>query len=397
MVKTLARLLPKDYCYMLLCTLIFSSMLEANYSYSDYRDYPFTETEFKLEKISDGLNYPWGMTFLDDTHLLITEKDGALLKVNVDTGDKTSITHSIQSIRFRGGGASDQGGLLDVYAHTADGYIYFTYSHDLKKTASQKQKERHSSSAIARGRLVNNRIVDLETLLIATPSQKGKKHYGSRILIKDNFLYAGFGERDLGMIAQDPRKHPGSIVRINLDGTIPSDNPSSTTRPNWLPEVYQIGVRNSQGIALSPHDNEVYFSNHGPRGGDFVGVVKHSGNYGWKKIAWGGTEYSGFRIGTVPFSSEFEMPLITWVPSIGIGTIQFYKGNMFPDWEGDMLVSGLSGRCLIRLAFVDGRIASEEVIFKNKIGRIRDFEIDAAGNIFLISDDGSSGLWRLTK
>ena len=91
------------------------------------------------------------------------------------------------------------------------------------------------------------------------------------------------------------------------------------------------------------------------------------------------------------------MPLITWVPSIGIGTIQFYKGNIFPDWEGDMLVSGLSGRCLIRLAFVDGRIASEEVIFKNKIGRIRDFEIDAAGNIFLISDDGSSGLWRLTK
>ena len=397
MLKTLAKVVPKDYCYMFLCTLMFSSMLEANHSYSDYRDYPLTETEFKLEKISDGLNYPWGMTFVDDKHLLITEKDGALFKVNVGTGEKTLITHSIQSIRFGGGGASDQGGLLDAYAHAADGYIYFTYSHDLKKTASQKQKERHSSSAIARGRLLNNEIVDLETLLIATPSQKGKKHYGSRILIKDNFLYAGFGERDRGMIAQDPRKHPGSIVRINLDGTIPSDNPSSTTRPNWLPEIYQIGVRNSQGIALSPHDNEVYFSNHGPRGGDFVGVVKHSGNYGWKKIAWGGTEYSGFRIGTVPFSSEFEMPLITWVPSIGIGTIQFYKGKMFPDWEGDMLVSGLSGRCLIRLSFVDGRIASEEVIFKNKIGRIRDFEIDAAGNIFLISDDGSSGLWRLTK
>jgi quinoprotein glucose dehydrogenase len=376
---------------------MFSSMLEAEYSYSDYQDYPLTKTEFRLEKVGDGLNYPWGMTFIDERHLLITEKDGALYKVNIGTGEKTLITHSIQSIRFGGGGASDQGGLLDVYAHATDGYIYFTYSHDLKKTSSQKQKERHSSSAIARGRLVNNEIVDLQTLLIATPSQKGKKHYGSRLLIKDNFLYAGFGERDLGMIAQDPRKHPGSIVRINLDGTIPSDNPASTTRPNWLPEVYQIGVRNSQGIALSPHDNEVYFSNHGPRGGDFVGVVKHGSNYGWKKIAWGGTEYSGFRIGTVPFSREFEMPLITWVPSIGIGTIQFYKGNIFPDWEGDMLVSGLSGRCLIRLAFVDGRIATEEVIFKNKIGRIRDFEIDTSGNIFLISDDGSSGLWKLTK
>ena len=210
-------------------------------------------------------------------------------------------------------------------------------------------------------------------------------------------MYAGFGERDLGMIAQDPRKHPGSIVRINLDGTIPGDNPAFTTHLNWLPELYQIGVRNSQGITVSPHDSEVYFSNHGPRGGDFIGLAQHGGNYGWKHIAWGGTKYNGFRIGDVPFSKEFDIPLITWVPSPGVGSIHFYSGKVFPEWEGDLLVSALKGKCLIRLDFLGGRIVSEEIIFKNTIGRIRDFEIDDAGNIFLISDDADSGLWKLSK
>ena len=395
MINFWCSMTKKKYSLIILFTLFFSTVLKAEHSFSNYRDYPVTETTFKIEKVADSLSYPWGMSFIDKEHLLVTEKGGALLKINVNTGEKIDIAHNIQSIRFDGGGASDQGGLLDVYTH--DDYIYFTYSHDLKASVSQKAKERHSSSAVARGRLENNKVIDLEVLLIAAPSQKGKKHYGSRIAIKDNILYAGFGERDLGMIAQDPRKHPGSIVRINLDGTIPGDNPAFTTHLNWLPELYQIGVRNSQGITVSPHDSEVYFSNHGPRGGDFIGLAQHGGNYGWKHIAWGGTKYNGFRIGDVPFSKEFDIPLITWVPSPGVGSIHFYSGKVFPEWEGDLLVSALKGKCLIRLDFLGGRIVSEEIIFKNKIGRIRDFEVDDAGNIFLISDDADSGLWKLSK
>jgi|MEHZ01.6.fsa_nt_MEHZ011624276.1_4 glucose/arabinose dehydrogenase len=395
MINFWCSMTKKKYSLIILFTLFFSTVLKAEHSFSNYRDYPVTETTFKIEKVADSLSYPWGMSFIDKEHLLVTEKGGTLLKINVNTGEKIDIAHNIQSIRFDGGGASDQGGLLDVYTH--DDYIYFTYSHDLKASVSQKAKERHSSSAVARGRLENNKVIDLEVLLIAAPSQKGKKHYGSRIAIKDNILYAGFGERDLGMIAQDPRKHPGSIVRINLDGTIPGDNPAFTTHLNWLPELYQIGVRNSQGITVSPHDSEVYFSNHGPRGGDFIGLAQHGGNYGWKHIAWGGTKYNGFRIGDVPFSKEFDIPLITWVPSPGVGSIHFYSGKVFPEWEGDLLVSALKGKCLIRLDFLGGRIVSEEIIFKNKIGRIRDFEVDDAGNIFLISDDADSGLWKLSK
>lgn len=383
--------------YLIVVLAIFSSVSKADYSYSNYKEYPLTSVKFKLERVIDNLSYPWGMSFIDEAHLLVTEKHGSLLKINVNTGEKTSISHDIPSVRFHRAGAYGQGGLLDVYAHLIDDYIYFTYSHDLKKSESQKLKERHSSSAVARGKLVNNKIVDLETLLIATPSQKGKKHYGARIAVQNNVLYAGFGERDAGMIAQDPRKHPGSIVRIHLDGGLPSDNPAMTTKSHWLPELYQIGVRNSQGIAVSPNGSEVYFSNHGPRGGDFVGIAKHGGNYGWKHIAWGGTEYTGLRIGSAPFSREFNVPLITWVPSIGVGSIHFYQGNTFPEWEGDLLVSALRCQCLIRLDFTNGKIVGEELIFKNKMGRIRDFEIDNIGNIYLISDDPSSSLWRLSK
>ena len=116
-------------------------------------------------------------------------------------------------------------------------------------------------------------------------------HWGSRIVINKNLLYAGFGERGLGMIAQDPSKHPGSIIRIYIDGSIPKDNPHHTNKPNWLPEIYQIGVRNPQGMAISPKNKKIYFSQHGPRGGDNIGILKKSGNYGWKVVAWGGTEY----------------------------------------------------------------------------------------------------------
>ncbi len=389
-------MLGKIHCCLIFFALVCSAALRAEYNFSNYKKYSVTKTKFELERVVGNLQHPWGMSFIDDEHILITEKNGTLLKIHVKSGVKIPITHDIQSIRFSGG-ASEQGGLLDVYFHNPDGYIYFTYSHDLKKSKSETKKDRRSSSAIARGRLAGNRVVDLEVLLIATPSQKGKKHYGSRILIKDDLLFAGFGERGLGMIAQDPRKHPGSIVRIKTNGDIPKDNPASTSNLNWLPEVFQIGIRNSQGMAVSPHDQEVYFSNHGPRGGDFIGVVRKSGNYGWKNVAWGGSEYSGFRIGETPFLSEFDMPVKTWVPSIGIGSIHFYQGEVFPEWNGDLLISALSGKCLIRLDFEKNTIVGEEIIFRNEIGRIRDFEIDDAGNIFLISDEADSSLWKLSK
>ena len=117
-------------------------------------------------------------------------------------------------------------------------------------------------------------------------------------------MYAGIGERDQGMIAQDPTKHPGSIIRIKIDGAIPDDNPKYAGYPDWLPEIFQIGLRNPQGISKSPHDGNIYFSQHGPMGGDNIATVKFGGNLGWKNIAWGGKEYSGKKIGNRPFKKN---------------------------------------------------------------------------------------------
>jgi len=210
-------------------------------------------------------------------------------------------------------------------------------------------------------------------------------------------LYAGFGERGLGMIAQDPSKHPGSIIRINIDGSIPKDNPHHTNKPNWLPEIYQIGVRNPQGMAISPKNKKIYFSQHGPRGGDNIGILKKSGNYGWKVVAWGGTEYYGAKIGTEPFKKKYDLPIISWVPSIGVGQINFYSGNTFPEWDGNLIVSATKAGLLFRLVLENDKVVEQEIILNNEIGRIRDFEVGANGDIFLIVDDNDSSLWHLSR
>ena len=366
----------------------------AETSIEDYRKYNVTKTKFMLEKSAKGLSYPWALTFIDKTNVLITEKDGRLYKVDVLTGEKQKIKHNIPHIRYDGGG---QGGLLDVYFNPQDGFTYFTYSHKSAKLTRSKQLSRKSSTAIARGKLIGNEIKDFEILLIAKPEFLENRHYGSRIAIKGDDLFASFGERGQGMISQDPLKHPGSIIRIKTNGAIPQDNPRFIEKKDWLPEIYMIGVRNPQGIVVSPHDNEIYFSSHGPRGGDHVGEVEFGSNYGWKDIAWGGREYYGLGIGNAPFKDGYKKPLISWVPSMGISSIQFYEGKAFPEWQGDLLVASLNGQSLIRLNLENSEIVAKEIIFSDKIGRVRDFKIDYNGNIYLISDSPKSYLWKLSK
>ena len=370
------------------------SSVQSKEEFSNYKKYGLTKTKFKLEVVAKKLGHPWALTFIDNKYLIVTERSGGIYKINIKTGKKQEIKHYIQHINHDSG---SQGGLLDSYFNKTDGFIYFTYSHDFKELKLNKKPSNASSTAIARGKLVGNELKELEILLIAQPKQSTNKHFGSRIAIKDNMLYAGFGERDMGMISQDATKHPGSIIRIETSGEIPKDNPKFKGRNDWLPEIYVIGIRNPQGIAVSPHDHQVYFSNHGPNGGDFIGKAKSGANYGWKDIAWGGTEYSGFSIGDSPFKKKYAKPIKTWVPSMAISSIQFYQGDVFPEWKGDLIICSLNGKSLVRLDYENNKIIGEEIIFKNKIGRIRDFEIDNQGNIYLVSDSPNAKLWKLSK
>jgi len=337
--------------------------------------------EVKLIEVAKRLAEPWGMTFVDDNNLLITEKTGDIVRVDMKTGKKHPIKHELDFYYF------GQGGLLDILYK--DGYIYVSYSED--------RGEGNSSTSIARG-TYNDKEIIFKNIFRAEPPISSGYHFGSRIVIKDDYLFASVGERGGGMIAQDGSKHPGSIIRIHIDGSIPDDNPKFVNQPDWLPEIYQIGIRNPQGMYISPFDGKIYISNHGAKGGDFFGEVKFGENYGWNVIGWGGTNYSGTKIGDgSAWKPGFTKPLWTWTPSIAVCNILIYDGGTYPEWKGDVLVTSLKYRTLYRLDFENGKVINQHVVFEDKIGRIRDIEVNSKGEIFLINADSYASLWKLEK
>ena len=264
--------------------------------------------------------------------------------------------------------------------------IYISYS--------ENRGDWKTSTSVARGKF-NTTNINFKNIFQANPPIDSGYHFGSRLVIKDNHLYITAGERGKGMIAQDVKQHPGSIIRINLDGSIPKDNPKFKNKKDWLPEIYQIGVRNPQGMALSPFDNKIYMTNHGARGGDWFGTANYGENYGWKILGWGGTNYSGSKIGP-KWKPGFTKAIKYWVPSIAVSAMTIYKGNEFSEWNGDALITSLKDKSLRKIKFKDSKFISEEIIFKGKIGRIRDIKIHKeTGEIYMLSDNGE--LWRMYK
>ncbi|MBT3938372.1 MAG: PQQ-dependent sugar dehydrogenase [Pelagibacterales bacterium] len=324
-----------------------------------------------------SLDYPWGLTFINDNELLISEKNGKIKLINLTTKKIKEIEHNLNYSSY------GQGGLLDIiYKNNT---IWISYSED---RASSK-----TSTSIAKA-IYNSTKMNFKNIFQAHPPIKSGYHFGSRLAIQDNYLYASVGERGKGMIAQDGSKHPGSIIRINIDGSIPKDNPKFNGMDDWLAEIYQIGVRNPQGLTLSPFDNKIYISNHGARGGDWFGEVKKRENYGWKILGWGGTNYSGSKIGP-KWKEGFTKAIYYWIPSIGTGAITIYNGKEFKEWNGHALISSLKDQSLRKLIFTDIQKIKEDIIFSDKIGRIRDIQVHPYnGKIYFLSENK---LWLMEK
>ncbi len=334
--------------------------------------------DIKFDKIYDDLDKPWSLTFIDKENVLITEKKGKLLILNLKDKSFNEIQHNL-SINSLG-----QGGLLDILYE--NGQVYVSYA--------ENRGNWETSTSVAKGSFNKNKIV-FKNIFRAEPPIESGYHFGSRLAIKDNHLYITAGERGKGMIAQDFTKHPGSIIRINLDGSIPKDNPKFNGKKDWLPEIFQIGVRNPQGIALSPFDKKIYLSNHGAKGGDWFGVANLGENYGWKILGWGGTNYSGTKIGP-KWKQGFTKAIKYWVPSIAVSAITIYKGKRFSEWNGDALITSLKDQSLRRIKFKNNSLIEEEIIFKGNIGRIRDIKIKKeTGDLYLLSDNGE--IWRIYK
>tara|TARA_B100000767_G_scaffold129031_1_gene122719 strand:+ start:433 stop:1494 length:1062 start_codon:yes stop_codon:yes gene_type:complete len=335
-------------------------------------------SEIKLEKIIGNLNKPWSLSFIDDENIILTEKNGKISTLNIKSKDIKEIKHNL-SLNNLG-----QGGLLDVLYQ--DNQVYVSYS--------ENRGNWETSTSVAKG-LFNKDSIKFKNIFRANPPIDSGYHFGSRLVIKDKKLFITVGERGKGMIAQDPTKHPGSIIRVNLDGSIPLDNPKFKNKNEWLPEIFQIGVRNPQGVALSPFDNKIYITNHGAKGGDWFGVVKAGENYGWKILGWGGTNYSGTKIGP-KWKPGFTKAIKYWVPSIAVSAMTIYKGERFKEWNGDALITSLKDQSLRKIKFKDNTFVKEEIIFQSNIGRIRDIKIQKkTGDLFMLSDNGE--LWRMYK
>jgi len=343
-----------------------------------FQAFNISANEPKLDQIINGLDNPWSLTFLNNDRVLITEKSGNLLLVNLSNKKTQKIKHNLNILE------DGQGGLLEVLYYKDQ--VFVSYTEDRKKEKT--------STSVAKAEF-NDLKLNFQNIFRAEPPINSGYHFGSRLVIKDDFIYITAGERGEGMIAQDPKKHPGSIIRIHLDGKIPKDNPKFIDKKDWLPEIYQIGVRNPQGMDLSPFDNKIYITNHGAKGGDWFGEVKYGENYGWKILGWGGTNYTGTKIGPI-WMPGFTKAIKYWIPSIAASSMVIYKGEEFKEWNGDALITSLRDQSLRKIRFKDNNFINEKIIFKGKIGRIRDIEIEEnTGRIFLLTDEGS--IWRLEK
>ena len=332
--------------------------------------------EIKLSKLVD-LENPWGSTFINNDELLVTEKYGSIKLINLKNKKVASINHNINFL------VDGQGGLLDILYK--DEFVYVSYS--------ENRGSGKSSTSITKGKF-NYQNITFKNIFRAEPPIKSGYHFGSRLAIKENTIFASSGERGGGMVAQDPTNHIGTIIRVHLDGSIPKDNPKFIDKPDWLPEIYQIGVRNPQGLTYSSFDGKIYASNHGARGGDWFGEIKKGENYGWKILGWGGTNYSGLPIGP-KWKPGFTKAIKYWVPSIATSAITIYKGQEFESWEGHALITSLKDQSLRKLIFKDLSNVKEDLIFKNKIGRIRDIQVHPkTGKIYFLSEDS---LWLMEK
>ena len=328
----------------------------------------------KFEKLV-VLNDPWGSSFLNNKELIITEKSGKIKIIDILQKKAVEVDHNLNFLEH------GQGGLLDILYK--DNFIYVSYS--------ENRGNGKTSTSIAKA-IFDEKKLNFKNIFQAEPPIDSGYHFGSRLAIKDNHLFASAGERGKGMIAQDPSQHPGSIIRIKLDGSIPNDNPKFVDKPDWLPEIYQIGIRNPQGLTLSSYDGKIYMSNHGAKGGDWFGEVKKGENYGWKILGWGGTNYSGTKIGP-KWKPGFTKAIKYWVPSISVSAITIYQGKEFSDWNGYALITSLEDRSLRKLNIDNISNIKEEIIFKEKLGKIRDIEIHPQnGEIFFLTNQN---LWKM--
>lgn len=330
-----------------------------------------TEINYTYETIVDGIDIPWGLDFISENDLLVTEKSGILYRV-VD-GQKTPVT-GIPEIYIRG-----QGGLLDIALHpdfNSNSIIYMTLS------SSIEGDEKGGNTALYSAQLKGNKLENAQLLYKATPNTKKGQHWGSRIVFdQDGHLFFSIGDRgNRDVNPQDITRDGGKIYRLNLDGSIPKDNPFVDTE-NAKKAIYSYGHRNPQGMVMNPKTGEVWEHEHGPQGGDEINIIKSGVNFGWPTITYG-INYSGTQITDKTALPDMAQPFYYWVPSIAPSGMAFSSSGVYKDWEGDLFVGSLKFEYLERLVIKQNKVIQREKVL-DKIGRVREVVESPEGYLYL--------------
>ncbi|MCM5664164.1 PQQ-dependent sugar dehydrogenase [Galbibacter mesophilus] len=325
---------------------------------------------YELETVVEGINVPWGMAFLPNGDMLVTEKEGELYLVS--SGEKTEVSHNFSVVE------QGQGGLLDVALHPNyenNGWIYFTY-------ASDEGDGDGANTALARAKLSGTSLTETSVLYKATPNSGRGQHFGSRIAFdNDGYVYFSIGDRgQRDLNPQDITKDGGKIYRLKDDGSIPQDNPF-VGEPNVKEAIYAYGNRNPQGMVKHYQTGEIWTHEHGPQGGDEINIIKKGANYGWPVISYG-KNYDGSSFTDITEKEGMEQPLYYWVPSIAPSGMDFVTSDMYPDWKGSLLVGSLKFSYLERLVIENNEVTKREKLFEDT-GRVRNVKQAPDGYLYL--------------
>ena len=357
----------------LICWLILAGVLNPAWA----------DEKFRIVRLTDGLEHPWGMAFLPDGRILVTERPGRLRIVK----NGNLLPKAVAGLPFIE--AYGQGGLLDVVLHpdyVNNGWIYFSYA---------APGDKGMGTEVGRARLQGERLVDWQMLFRMLPKSGGGRHFGSRLVFDtEGYLYITVGDRGARNRAQLLDDHAGSVIRLHADGSIPTDNPYAQ-HAYAKPGIYSYGHRNPQGAALHPSTGRLWIHEHGPQGGDEINIIRPGANYGWPVISYGEEYGTDIAVGEGTHKAGMEQPIYYWVPSIAPSGMTFYNAEKFPQWQGSLFVGSLKFRLLVRLELEGDQVVREERLLENELGRIRDVRTGPDGYLYLLTDASNGQLVRL--
>ncbi len=352
-------------------------------------DHTSEEHELWVTEVAGPFHHPWAVAFLPDGRMLVTERRGNLMLV--EDGEATEVD-GLPAIR-----ATNQGGLLDVSLHPdyeESGWIYLTYS-------KPEEGSQQTATAVARARLDGTSLTDLEEIFVQNRYSGAGRHYGSRIVwLEDGTFLVSIGDRGQEPPrAQDTEDHAGSVLRLNDDGTVPSDNPF-VGDDDVLDEIYTYGNRNIQGMALDPETGVVWAADHGPRGGDILYAIEAGNNYGWPIFTYGMDYQTGEPMSVTETQDPDELPGVVapnhqFDPTHPPSGLVIVRGGYFENWQGDVLVGGLRTQEIRRLVVDGDEISHEEAFLSDDLGRIRDVRQGPDGDVYVLPDRNDGMLYRV--